>query len=459
MSDSKPLVLCVDDEPMVLSALRRALRRESFEIMVVEGGAQAIAALDDHQFHCIICDQRMPGIDGPAVLTHALKTQPDAFRITLTGYTDMQAAQRSINDGQVDLFLTKPWEDDQLRQIVRDGVERSRMAIENRSLQEEVQRQNEKLRELSGALEQRVRDRTAEVAKRNGQVVALLKQGELTLNDAVGVTTDVLALLDPASAARGRRVGDLARKVAAWSKLPESDQRDAYFAGRLHEIGRVADLARSIHGVKGGGDNEEKATPWREVGYGLLARVRGFRQVARAIRYQDEHWDGQGSPYKTRGPQIPALARVLAVVKAYDDAVFASRRADRPDPSAGRAALEAQRGSALDPTIANCLLKHLATQPTDTERAESEISIFDLRPGVQLADEIRDFEGRLLVSVDGSIDHEMLNRLRDLARAGRMDSLVWIRHKKAKTSAARDEQQVEDVGAKPCDDPNVGKAA
>ena len=115
-------VLLVDDEKNILQAYKRLLRDEDCELLLADGGAAAVEFLRNREIAVIICDQRMPGLTGAEVLAEAYRLQPDAVRITLTGHTDVAAAQASVNEGHVALFLFKPWDDAQVRGTVRSGI-------------------------------------------------------------------------------------------------------------------------------------------------------------------------------------------------------------------------------------------------------------------------------------------------------------------------------------------------
>ena len=105
---TKPLVVVVDDEESILKALKRCLRRAGVRVEMANGGEAALELLRKETPAVLICDQRMPGMSGSEVLARSVELCPDTYRVTLTGYTDLESAQMSINEGQVDQFLTKP---------------------------------------------------------------------------------------------------------------------------------------------------------------------------------------------------------------------------------------------------------------------------------------------------------------------------------------------------------------
>jgi len=115
-------LLIVDDDPDVLATLRRNFRR-SYTLLMATGGEEAVAFINSQPIDLIICDQRMPGMTGDQVLKHAFQTQPDAIRILLTGYTDMESLVSCVNEAQIYQYVTKPWEPEDLKLKVLRALE------------------------------------------------------------------------------------------------------------------------------------------------------------------------------------------------------------------------------------------------------------------------------------------------------------------------------------------------
>jgi len=119
-----PRVLCVDDEPKILSAIARNLRG-SLDLSLANSGAEALAALRSAEapFTVLVTDMRMPEMNGVALLTQARREFPDTTRILLTGYADLASIVGSINEGEVWRFINKPWDAKELQRVIAEGVE------------------------------------------------------------------------------------------------------------------------------------------------------------------------------------------------------------------------------------------------------------------------------------------------------------------------------------------------
>lgn len=119
-------LLIVDDEPGVLNALVRALRPEGYRVLTAASGQEALELLALNRVQVIISDQRLPGMTGTELLGKVKALHPDTIRIALTGYTDLRVVIEAVNRGAIYKFLTKPWEDELLREHIRDAFFRYR---------------------------------------------------------------------------------------------------------------------------------------------------------------------------------------------------------------------------------------------------------------------------------------------------------------------------------------------
>jgi DNA-binding NtrC family response regulator len=137
MAANKPPILIVDDEPEILYSLR-ALLRQDFEVHTAESGAEALEVLTRQPVHVIMTDQRMPNMTGVELLTQTRGRWPDAVRIIFTGYADIKAVVDGINRGQIYRYLTKPWDPEELREVILQAVAEHDRTVEARHLLEEV---------------------------------------------------------------------------------------------------------------------------------------------------------------------------------------------------------------------------------------------------------------------------------------------------------------------------------
>jgi diguanylate cyclase (GGDEF)-like protein/PAS domain S-box-containing protein len=117
-------LLLVDDEPGILSALKRLFRREGYNVLSAGSGAEGLELLATQEIGVVISDARMPGMSGGEFLGKVRDLYPDAVRMMLSGYTDLDAVTKAVNSGELFSFLTKPWDDAELLETVRDAFRR-----------------------------------------------------------------------------------------------------------------------------------------------------------------------------------------------------------------------------------------------------------------------------------------------------------------------------------------------
>jgi len=141
-------ILVVDDEDNVCRALRRCLSREGYELFFANGPEAALTLLKTTRVDAVLSDHLMPNITGLEFLKRVRNMYPDSLRIMLTGHADMQTAIEAINQGEIYRFLTKPWDDTELKVTLFIGFEQLELERENRRLLAMVRRQGDFIKSL-----------------------------------------------------------------------------------------------------------------------------------------------------------------------------------------------------------------------------------------------------------------------------------------------------------------------
>lgn len=130
-------ILYIDDEVHNLNAFKASFRR-TFNVFTAESGKDALPILETEDIHIILTDQRMPNMTGVEFLASILDKHPDPIRILLTGYSDLTAVVDAINKGQVYLYITKPWQEEELRQNLEKAFEVFDLRKQNKLLTENL---------------------------------------------------------------------------------------------------------------------------------------------------------------------------------------------------------------------------------------------------------------------------------------------------------------------------------
>lgn len=152
-------VLFVDDEENILRTIKRLFMDEPFDILTADSGLSGLDLLKRRpDVSVIVSDLRMPGMSGAEFLEKARDIVPDAVRIVLTGYADVTSAVDAINKGGAYRYIGKPWNDDEFKISVSNGLEQYRLLKQNEHLKLQLQKSNYELQELNDILRERITD-------------------------------------------------------------------------------------------------------------------------------------------------------------------------------------------------------------------------------------------------------------------------------------------------------------
>jgi response regulator RpfG family c-di-GMP phosphodiesterase len=398
-------VLCVDDEPNILSSLRRALRNCGCQILTAGGGAQGLALMRETPADVVISDMRMPGMDGVEFLERIHSEWPMAVRILLTGHADIGDTVDAINRGRIFRYVHKPWNDTQLLATVHQGLELVALQRDKERLEELTVAQNLELRSLNEDLEQRVLERTNDLALANKK----LNQSFLT---SIKVFSNLLELRGGRLLGHGRRVANLARNIASAMNLDGQEIQDIFVAGLLHDIGHIglpdALLAKPVARL----DADELAQYRQHPLHGeqSLMALEDMQHVAMLIHSHHERYDGRGYPDGKSGQEIPIGARILAVVDTYDELQDGHLGGAQPTAKQARTLLQQGRATQFDPEVLEVFLQ--LTQ--ESQRKESAAFICaseDLEPDMVLASDLISPQGVLLLTSGHRLTASLIRRI------------------------------------------------
>lgn len=341
-------ILLVDDEEANVRLLKRVLSDE-YDTIEALSGQDGLNKLKEHDISLIITDQRMPGMTGVQLLKESLSVRPEAMRILLTGYTDVQALIDAINSGHVYKYVPKPWDRDELKVTVKRAIETFELKQRNTQL----------VQDLTGALSQ-----LEEVSL--GTIRALA--------DALDAKCDY-------TSGHSLRVSQYALLIGKNMGLTPEELRDLELGGILHDIGKIG-VPESILWKPAKLSPEETAImaehPVKSAQ--IIGDLPSLQKAKCFVMHHHEFMDGSGYPDKLAGDNIPLGARIILVADAYD-----AMTSDRPYRKAighERAIQELKKcaGRQFDPKIVEILVGVLgeSAEPNPHELPPSHL-------GVQLA--------------------------------------------------------------------------
>lgn len=363
---SRPKVLCVDDEPQVLQGLSLHLRRR-YQVVLATSGAHALAQMPHAVSPAIIIsDMRMPEMDGATFLARARQVVPDAVRLLLTGYADMDAAIAAVNDGQIFRFLTKPCPPPALLAAVDAAADQYRLIHAERVLLEQ------------------------------------------TLRGSVQALTDALALTNPISFGRATRVKRLVSSMAEIQHLAECWQVE--IAAMLSQLGSIAlphETAERLYLGQPLSEREQAmVSRMPDVTEQLLSHIPRLETV-RAIlaAHANPASRRNGRPGDREDQIVEKGANLLRVAVEYDGLSLQGH------PPARALDLMRSHGNRYDAIALEALAAVVAY---DAERAEvREVSLRALMPGMILAEDVKTQTGMLIAAHGYEIRSSFIERLRN----------------------------------------------
>ena len=302
-------VLFVDDEVNILRAVQRLLRNEPCRVLTASRGAEALELLANDAAQVVVSDQRMPEMNGVELLLAVRDRHPDAVRMMLTGYTEMNVAVEAINHGEIYRLITKPWNDEELKATLRQAFDHYDLKSEIRRLNQVTREQNLRLQDMNRTLEAKVRDRTKQLADKNQELRIGYVQTIRALAEAVDAK-------DAYTRGHSERVGVYASKLGRELGLPRELIERIYISGLLHDVGKIgvrdAIITKPDRLTP---DEYEEIKRHPEIGARILQPVAFLADVVPCVRHHHEWYDGSDRGYPSRlvGDQIPLPSRIILV--------------------------------------------------------------------------------------------------------------------------------------------------
>jgi response regulator RpfG family c-di-GMP phosphodiesterase len=423
-------VLCVDDEPHILSALRRLFRTQGYEVLTATSAADGLALMAQQPVDVVISDMRMPGMDGVQFLERARAMRPEALRLLLTGHADVDQVMGAVNRGEIYRYITKPWDDSDIVLVLRHAFERRALEQEKRRLEALTLRQNEQLRELNQDLEARVAARTAELKQAHDELLASndkLKRNFLT---SIRVFAGIIELRGANLAGHSRRVADLARRIGLRMGLEQHEAQQVFIAGLLHNIGKIgfsdALLELPMSMMNGEQLNQYKRYPAR--GEQLLIPLDDLAEAAAIVRAHQERFDGQGFPDGLAGLGIPLGARILALASDYDNLQIGTLTRNRLSREQAAALVIERRGTRYDPAVVAAFEEVTTGRSVAADLPNDlELPVSALRPGMRTTRDLVTRDGSLLLSGDHVLTERLIAQIAGYAKTSNLTMVVHVR--------------------------------
>ncbi len=317
-----PTILIVEDDNATGEILSFVMEEEGYEVFRASTGNQAIRLAKSSFINLVLMDLKLPDMNGLQILENILKISPDTIGIIVTGFASLDTAIQSINTGAYS-YVVKPISRDNLKLIVKKGLEKQQLSVENKNLHQK------------------------------------LKKNYLS---TIAALTKTLEARDPYTKGHSELVAFMAEVIAKELKLAPKEIEGIIIAALFHDIGKIG-ISDTILQKKTGLTTEERKIIETHitVGAAIVEKIEFIKNVVPIIRYHHENFDGTGYLEGLSGKDIPIGARILSVCDAFSAMV-----SDRPYRKAKKMdhvveELKKCSGSQFDPEIVKIILELIPT--------------------------------------------------------------------------------------------------
>lgn len=404
-------VLCVDDESNILKSLQRLLQDPNYHLLLASSGEEAIQILANNQVDLVLSDMRMPSMNGAELMEQVANKYPMTYRIILTGYADMTSAVAAVNLGKINRYMQKPWNNDELKTLIRDGLEQSRLQRQNRLLTQQLALANKQLRSINQQLEDKVTQRTEQ-----------LRQTLLQLRQEQSATMSVLFQMmcqDPQiSSSFAKNLSELSTQLAQKLGLSRTEVETIGLAAQLSELG-LTGVPANIYAqpqYKMNANDRKTYLNHPVIAKDLLAPARHLKSVSDIIYHQYEEYKGSGTPAHLMANNIPIGARILAAARDYWGYLTQRLSADRLSPGEVLVLMKKQIRILYCPEVLRALQKIVLFDHVALTSTQTPTPLKELRPGMILALPVFDESRQIILGSGHQLTATTVSQMHSMAR-------------------------------------------
>lgn len=430
------VILLVADDIHILSSLRRLLRPKGYHVLTARSAADGLALLKRYQIDLIMSDMRMPQMNGAQLLLKVGELCPDTARILLSAYSEINTFIDDLHGSGGCHYLQKPWDEQDLFITLACVLAQRRLKKQAEKQVAQVHQKNRALIRHNLDLATQVNARTEEIR----QTALFLERSRQELKETFVTTLKVFSnlveLRNGMLGGQSAQVAELMRRMGQRFSLSDVACTELWSAGLLHAVGKIGlpdELIRKPQ-EKMNGDELRHFTAHPLSGQMVLMPLASFNGVGKIIRYQYERYDGRGCPESLEGEAIPLGARILAVTRDFE-ALRAGAISARP-LSSERAlkVIRSQSEYRYDPQIVDTFLAMVEEdgllQPENVQVLRS----YELLAGMQLADDLRNPNGVLLLTRDSILSNYNIAQIKKLEKMDNIDLQIQVRKEAGRTA-------------------------
>lgn len=403
VNQEQSTILFVDDEENILKSLRRLFMDDEYEVYTASSGEEGLKILrQSGGVGLIVSDQRMPGMTGVEFLKKSQEVSPKSIRILLTGYSDINAAMDAINIGGAYRYITKPWNEEELKQAVKNALATYYLVRENERLNEVIIQKNKELKKWSEELEVIVQEQTMELQKSFDSLREANSRQRTNFKSTIVALSGLLELRDRRMQNHSKNVAEISSRIATALEMPSEERETLMVAALLHDIGKIGTpdvmLQKDVDSFSAEEMKEYVKHPVR--GQSAIDSFVDLRSAGAIIRLHHERFDGEGFPDRLKQNAIPLAARIIAVVDFVDKQMRKYKGMSGLDQILK--AVRVQSGKSFDPKLIplaeeECKRYYKSRMPK-SDFTEVELFPRDLEEGMIISRDVHSGTGVLLLS-------------------------------------------------------------
>jgi response regulator RpfG family c-di-GMP phosphodiesterase len=373
----------------------------------------------------------MPVMTGAEFLEKSRPLSPDAVRIILTGYADVEAAIGAINRGGAYRYVSKPWNDSDLLRVIKDAFEKYRLVRENQYLTELTTKQNEELKKWSVELELYVQQHTIDLTKQNKEQKKLNLKLKKNVSEILRSLSSLIELRNGSMRNHSNNVAILSTAIAEGIGLTAPEIEMISTASQLHDIGMIGApdivLLKNVGELSHDEMMEYVKHPVR--GQAAIDCIEDFRKPGILIRHHHEWYNGRGFPDGLKGDNIPMGARIIGIADRFDRILHGEMRTMDGALSHIKASLATQFDTSLFASLEKAALEFFHSIVSETDFIEVELKTKDLAPGMVISRDVITGTGLLLLRKGTVLSDKNIETLKRAANLDPSKSGIFVNKK------------------------------
>ena len=407
-----PKILFVDDEMSVLKALKRFSRSNGWNADFANSGADALSLAEEESYDMVISDMRMPQMTGAELLSEMKRRHPDTVRILLTGYSDMDALEQAVNESGIFNYITKPWNDFVLQEVVDNGFKWVCNHKERERLEELTQYQNKKLSRLALLLDKQLKESKMETKQAQTLLECQQEVLKKSAMESLAIVTNILDWNEGRDRGHANFVEEYSVKMAHKLDFSEYDIEQLRLASILHRIG-ILGLPEDLRNKPAYNLNKDERKLYNrypEMGEIVLSNSSQLTNIGRIIRHHQEYVNGTGYPDQIALNDIPMSSKIICLVGDFYDVCNGRKERSISGVKEAKEYINTWSGKRYDASLVKLFNEIICDFKYD-ESTSKIVSTSLLKEGDVLNENIVTKNGLLLLRTGTKITRDHIERL------------------------------------------------